>query len=158
MTESKQIWKGRVLPEWVDYNGHLNDASYALIFSYSLDALIDDIGLDEDGRKAYAYTIFTLEAHIKYVKEAHENEELHTCVTVLNRDAKRMHLWFEMKNKENDTVATSEQMVMGMDVSSGRPAPFPELVEAEVKQLPQLAEADWPAGANKPMGIRKKKE
>ncbi|MFD1066132.1 thioesterase family protein [Oceanobacillus locisalsi] len=146
-----------MLPEWVDYNGHLNDAYYALIFSHSLDALMDDIGLDEDGRKAQAYTIFTLEAHIKYLKEAHENEELYTNVTVLNRDAKRMHLWFEMKNKEDDTVATSEQMVMGMDESSGRPAPFPESVEIKVKQLPELAEENWPAGANKPMGIRKKK-
>lgn len=62
MTESKQIWKGRVLPEWVDYNGHLNDAYYALVFSRSLDALMDEIGLDEEGRKANAYTIFTLEA------------------------------------------------------------------------------------------------
>ncbi|WP_040980981.1 thioesterase family protein [Oceanobacillus jeddahense] len=157
MTGSKQIWKGHVLPEWVDYNGHMNDAYYALVFSYSLDALMDEIGLDEEGRTAYTYTIFTLEAHIKYVKEAHENEELHTNVTVLDRDEKRMHLWFEMKNQEDATVATSEQMVMGIDESSGRPAPFPEAVETEVKQLPKLAKESWPAGANKPMGIRKKK-
>lgn len=157
MTESKQIWTGHVLPDWVDYNGHLNDAYYALIFSYSLDALMDEIGLDQEGRKANAYTIFTLEAHVKYLKEAHENEELHTNVTVLNKDEKRMHLWFEMKNEENDILATSEQIVMGMDQSSGRPSPFPKAVEAKMKQLPETAKDNWPSGANKPMGIRKKK-
>lgn len=157
MIESKQIWKGNVLREWVDYNGHLNDAYYALIFSYSLDAFMDTIGLDEEGRKANAYTIFTLEAHIKYLKEAHENEELHTKVTVLNRDEKRMHLWFEMKNKENDTVATSEQMVMGIDQSSGRPAPFPESIDVRINQIPRLVKENWPAGANTLMGIREKK-
>ncbi|MFD1413623.1 thioesterase family protein [Oceanobacillus jeddahense] len=157
MTESKHIWSGYVLPEWVDYNGHMNDAYYALNFSYSLDALMDKIGLDEAGRKENAYTIFTLEAHIKYVKEAHENEKLHTIVTVLDRDEKRMHLWFELKNQEDVTVATSEQMVMGIDETSGRPAPFPKAVEIEVKKLPELAKESWPAGANKPMGIRKKK-
>ncbi|MEF3327840.1 thioesterase family protein [Oceanobacillus oncorhynchi] len=157
MTESKKVWKGNVLRAWVDYNGHLNDAYYALIFSYSLDAFMDVIGLDEEGRKASAYTIFTLEAHIKYVKEAHENEELLTKVTVLNRDAKRVHLWFEMKNKENDTVATSEQMVMGIDQSSGRPAPFPESVDVRINQFPRLAKENWPAGANTLMGIREKK-
>ncbi|GEN87529.1 thioesterase family protein [Oceanobacillus sojae] len=157
MIESKQIWNGRVLPEWVDYNGHLNDAYYALIFSRSLDALMDEIGLDEEGRKANAYTIFTLEAHIKYLKEAHENEELHTNVTVLNKDEKRMHLWFEMKNEENTTVATSEQMVMGMDQISGRPAPFPDTVDVRINQFPRLPKENWPTGANTLMGIREKK-
>ncbi|WP_227995161.1 thioesterase family protein [Oceanobacillus sp. CFH 90083] len=157
MTESKRIWMGHVLPEWVDYNGHLNDAYYALIFSYSLDALMDEIGLDEEGRKANTYTIFTLEAHIKYLKEAHENEVLYTNVIVLNKDEKRMHLWFEMKNKENDTLATSEQMVMGMDQRTGRPAPFPETVREFINQLPRSAKENWPAGANVPMGIREKK-
>ena len=30
-----------VLEEWVDYNGHLRDAFYLLIFSYATDALMD---------------------------------------------------------------------------------------------------------------------
>lgn len=158
MTKSKQIWKGNVLPAWVDYNGHMNDASYAAAFSNSLDALMDEIGLNEDGRREMSYTIFTLEAHIKYLQEAHENEELHINVAVLNRDEKRMHLWFEMKNREKATLATSEQMVMGINQSSGRPAPFPKMVKAKVDQLPMLAKENWPAGANTPMAILKKKE
>jgi acyl-CoA thioesterase FadM len=31
----------QVQPDWVDYNGHLRDAFYLLIFSYATDALMD---------------------------------------------------------------------------------------------------------------------
>ncbi|MBM7632257.1 thioesterase family protein [Geomicrobium sediminis] len=156
MSESKTVWNGSVLTEWVDYNGHMTDAAYATVFSHSLDALMETIGLDAAGRKKQTYTIFTLEAHIKYLQEAHDQDPLETAVTILDRDAKRMHLWFEMKNANSDVIATSEQMVMGMDESTGRPGPFPEEVKAAIEQLPALDQADWPKGANVPMGIRRK--
>lgn len=38
-------YRTRVLPDWVDYNGHLRDAYYLLIFSYATDALMERIGL-----------------------------------------------------------------------------------------------------------------
>ena len=37
----------QVLPDWVDYNGHLRDAFYLLIFSYATDALMEQIGTAE---------------------------------------------------------------------------------------------------------------
>ena len=33
-----------VQEDWVDYNGHLRDAYYLLIFSYATDALMERIG------------------------------------------------------------------------------------------------------------------
>ena len=151
------VWTGKVQKDWVDYNGHMNDAAYAKVFSLSLDALMEHIGLDEAGRKELAYTIFTLEAHLKYVSEVHESQTLHVAIKLLDADAKRMHLWFEMEDGEGNTVATSEQMVMGMDQSIGRPAPFPTKVEAEIAKLPLLKKDEWPESANQPMGIRRKK-
>ena len=41
------IYKTHVAPEWVDYNGHMNDAEYARVFSLACEALIDTIGLDD---------------------------------------------------------------------------------------------------------------
>jgi acyl-CoA thioester hydrolase len=40
------IYRTAVLPEWIDYNGHLRDAYYALALSLATDALMDRIGLD----------------------------------------------------------------------------------------------------------------
>ena len=33
-------WRGSVLQEWVDYNGHLRDAFYMLLFSFGSDRLM----------------------------------------------------------------------------------------------------------------------
>ena len=39
----------QVQPAWVDYNGHLRDAFYLLIFSYATDALMDGVSGCRDG-------------------------------------------------------------------------------------------------------------
>jgi acyl-CoA thioesterase FadM len=44
----------QVHPDWVDYNGHLRDAFYLLIFSYATDALMDTLGLDSETAKPAA--------------------------------------------------------------------------------------------------------
>lgn len=49
-TMTSTIYRDTVKPEWVDYNGHLRDAFYMLIYSLSTDALMDRIELDEAGR------------------------------------------------------------------------------------------------------------
>ncbi|QDI92576.1 thioesterase [Salicibibacter halophilus] len=151
------IWEGEVPAEWVDYNGHMNDAAYATVFSTSLNALMTRIGLNETGRTKHDYTIFTLEAHLKYLAEAHKGQVLRVQVTLLDVDAKRMHVWFTMKNEQDEAVATSEQMVMGMDQTTGKPAPFPDQVYETILELPRLEKNQWPEAANKPMGIRRKK-
>lgn len=38
-------YRTTVQEDWVDYNGHLRDAFYLLIFSYATDALMERIGL-----------------------------------------------------------------------------------------------------------------
>ncbi|MBB3143246.1 thioesterase family protein [Halomonas organivorans] len=143
----------RVAPEWVDYNGHMNDAEYARVFSLGVEALMDAIGLDEAGRRGHGYTIFTLETHLCYRREAHEGQPLAVEVIVLDRDAKRLHAFFEMFDTEGTLLATSEQMLMGIDSEAGRPAPFPAPVEAAIGELPSAAADAWPELAGRRIGL-----
>lgn len=145
----------RVRPEWVDYNGHMNDAEYARVFSLAVEALMDRIGLDEAGRARHGYTLYTLETHLCYRREAHEGQPLSVEVTVLARDAKRLHVFFELLDVEGNLLATSEQMLMGIDSKAGRPAPFPAPVEAAIGTLPHAARDAWPALAGRTIGIRR---
>ena len=50
-----QILDTRVAPAWVDYNGHMNDAEYARVFSLAVEALMDHIGLDAAGRDRHRH-------------------------------------------------------------------------------------------------------
>ncbi len=144
-----------VAPEWVDYNGHMNDAEYARVFSLAVEALMDHVGLDAAGRQRHGYTIYTLETHLCYRREAHEGQPLRVALRLLDRDAKRLHAFFELLDEAGNLLATSEQMLMGIDSEAGHPAPFPAPVEAAIGALPHVARDAWPALAGRTIGIRR---
>ncbi len=111
------IYRDTVKPEWVDYNSHLRDAFYMLIYSLATDAFIDAIGLDDAGRRAQHRTLYTLEAHMSYLREIKEGAAVHVEV----RDRKRIHLYLEMFEGEGaDAVSACEQMLMQIN-TSGEP-------------------------------------
>ncbi|WP_328731036.1 thioesterase family protein [Vreelandella azerica] len=87
------IFNTQVAAEWVDYNGHMNDAEYARVFSLAVEALMDHIGLDESGRADYGYTIYTLETHLCYQRETHQGEPLVVSLALLDSDTKRLHVF-----------------------------------------------------------------
>lgn len=150
-----RILDTQVAPEWVDYNGHMNDAEYARVFSLALEVLMDRIDLGEAGRAEHAYTIYTLETHLCYRREAHECQALGIDVILLDRDAKRLHVFMEMQDKDGQCLATSEQMLMGMDSDSRRPASFPAAVMKHIERLPHAQAGHWPTLAGHKIGIRR---
>lgn len=149
------ILETRVAPAWVDYNGHMNDAEYARVFSLAVEALMDKIGLDAEGRSRHGYTIYTLETHLCYRREAHQDQPLAVAVTLLDRDAKRLHAFFELFDEERNLLATSEQMLMGMNRQSGRPDAFPAPVAEALADLPHAEAGAWPELAGRTIGIRR---
>lgn len=149
-------YQNNVQKEWVDYNGHMNDAAYAIVFSHAVDQFIDSIGLAAEERENYQYTIFTLETHLCYLKEAHEKEDIHVSLQLIDDDAKRLHVFFTMTNADGDQLATSEQMLMGIDTKEGRPSPFPEAVANNILKLRQEHEhLDTPKQAGRQIGIKR---
>ena len=58
-----------VLPEWTDYNGHMNVAYYVLAFDHGTDVLLEELGLGEAYRAATGCSFFVLEQHVVYVAE-----------------------------------------------------------------------------------------
>ena len=63
------IYQTTIGAEWVDFNGHLRDGYYMVLFSSAVDALMDLAGLNDAGRKATGHSWFTLEAHVNYLHE-----------------------------------------------------------------------------------------
>ncbi|QBP40257.1 thioesterase family protein [Paenisporosarcina antarctica] len=156
MPNQSLTYENRVISEYVDYNGHMNDAAYAKIFSLAADNFIDFIGLDAESRATQNYTIFTLESHICYLQEARENEKLLTNVQLLDSDVKRLHLFFTMSKASGEVIATSEQMLMGINTKQGKPAPFPESVKASIEELRAThKELATPKQAGRKIGINR---
>lgn len=120
-------YRTRVLPEWVDYNGHLRDAYFLLIFSYATDALMERIGLDADARGQSGHSLFTLEAHINYLHEVKLDTEVWVQTQVIGFDRKRLHLYHSLHREGFDeALAASEQMLLHVDLAGPKSAPFGE--------------------------------
>jgi acyl-CoA thioester hydrolase len=125
-----------ISPDWVDYNGHLRDAFYLLIFSHATDALMDVLGLDEAGRARTGHTLYTLECHLNFLAEVKEGERVEVRTQLLAHDAKRLHIHHGLyRSGEDASLAQSEQMLMNIDGAAGRGAPFDEQVALRVVQL-----------------------
>jgi acyl-CoA thioester hydrolase len=138
------IYRDTVKPEWVDYNGHLRDAFYMLIYSLATDAFMDRIGLDEAGRSARHRTLYTLEAHVSYLREIKEGAAVRVDAWTLGVDRKRIHLYLEMFEGDGDEpVSACEQMLMHID-TSGAPkgASFDDDVAAKIAAHPAMNKAD----------------
>lgn len=118
-------YQTRILPEWVDYNGHLRDAYYLLIFSYATDALMDHLGMDSQNREASGHSLFTLELHLNYLHEVKLDTEVEVRTQIIGYDSKRLHLYHSLhKVGDEQALAGNEQMLLHVDLAGPRSAPF----------------------------------
>ncbi len=148
MTALLRTWSGHVKPEWVDYNHHLNDAYYMVIFGSATDGLMDLIGLDDSNRRSSGNTIFTLEIHLNYLKELKLGTAIEVRTQLLESDAKRLHIFHTLHQPGDDTVhATNEQMLLHVALAGPKACPFAPDVAAKVQAI-QRAHQDLPWHAN----------
>jgi len=125
-----------VQEDWVDYNGHLRDAFYLLIFSYATDALMERIGLDADSRGQSGHSLFTLEAHINYLHEVKLGTEVWVQTQIIGVDRKRLHVYHSLHRAGFDEVlAASEQMLLHVDLAGPTSAPFEARSMAAIQRL-----------------------
>ena len=129
-----------VVSDWVDYNGHMNDAAYAIVFSRSVDALMDRVGLDAAVRKRTGQSLFTLQMMLHYFKEAKEGDVLAVSCHLLEHDDKRMRVWLVMTGAGGERVAASEQLLLSVAQTEGGPRAAPWSFETKAA-LEALAKA-----------------
>jgi acyl-CoA thioester hydrolase len=153
-TVARVVYRDIVRAEWVDYNGHLRDAFYMLIYSFATDALLDAIGLDAARRDARGRSMYTLEAHLNYLHEIKEGAQVRVDVRLLEHDAKRVRVYLEMYGDEgDDPVSASEQLLLHVDRSGPRAVAFDADVLARVAAL-RAADAGFePRYPARPIGL-----
>lgn len=125
----------RVAPEWVDYNGHMSESCYLLVFGDQSDAFFRLIGIDEAYRAA-GHSLYTVQTMIFNLAEAHLDDPLDLSLLVLDADDKRIHLFHAMHHGETgDLLATGEQMLVHVDMTAGRSAPMPPELARKVAAI-----------------------
>lgn len=100
-------YKTTVSTEWIDYNGHMQDAYYGLVFSKAIDALQDEVGFDQAYRQRTGCTIYLVEEHKFFLSEVKEGAQLDIEMHVLDMSEKLFHIYAIMRSNGR-RVAISE--------------------------------------------------
>jgi carnitine 3-dehydrogenase len=129
-----QLHQATVGEALVDYNGHLTESAYLLIFGDSSDAFFRFFGVDESYR-ASGKSLYTAETHLHNLREVRLGEQLHLTLRVLGLDTKRLHIVHEMYDHAGCLVATAEQMLLHVDTQAGRVSPFPDEIARRLQQI-----------------------
>jgi len=149
----------QIQPDWVDYNGHLRDAFYLLIFSYATDALMDTLGLDSENREASGHSLFTLELHLNYLHEVTLGAEVEVHTQLIAHDAKRLHLYHSLHRVgDGQELAGNEQMLLHVDLAGPHSAPFAQATLEKIAALcTEQADLPRPALLGRVIGLPPRK-
>lgn len=125
----------QVKPEWADYNGHMSESVYLLVFGDSSDAFFRFFGVDEAYR-ARGFSLYTVDTRIRYLAEVGEGDPLRLTLELLDVDAKRLHLFHRMMHRDTGTeVAVAEQVLLHVDTRTQRSAPFPPEIASRLAAI-----------------------
>ncbi len=151
----------RVRRDWIDYNGHMHEAYYGLVFANATDALYDHVGLGRQYREKHQASIYTVESHITFLREVGVRVALRVTTQFLDMDDKRMHIFHAMFSGEtNAMIATSEVMVLHVSMSGGaHAAPFPDGVIARMTEVVEAHQRiPMPEQAGRAISMKKKQK
>jgi acyl-CoA thioester hydrolase len=117
----------RVEPQWIDYNGHLNMAYYHVLFDRCVDEAYTLVGIGQDYVHNRGRSLFTAEAHVRYLRELTLDDPVRATFQLLDFDRKRIHFFQQLfHGTEGWVSATCENMSLHVDLDSRKTAPFPD--------------------------------
>lgn len=144
-------------PAWLDYNGHLNMAFYNVLFDQAVDHVFELIGCGPGYLAARNLSFFTAEAHVCYVRELKPDAVVAASAQVLDHDTKRLHLYQEIRHRDGWLSATSETLLLHVDMSVPRAVPMPADIRAKIDELAAAhASLPRPERAGRAIAIQRK--
>jgi carnitine 3-dehydrogenase / betainyl-CoA thioesterase len=149
-------YRTEVREEWIDYNGHLNDAGYAVVLSEANEVLLAYLGLSEDYRAGTGQAMYTVESHIRYLAEARRGDVIHAASLLVSADAKRLRLHTVLCRDDGTSIATGEYLYLHVGKAGGVTAMPPDRWAAVSALLSAHASLDRPGHIGRGIGARQK--
>ncbi|MEE9282369.1 MAG: thioesterase family protein [Myxococcota bacterium] len=152
-------YRARVLPEWIDENGHLNMGYYVVVFDKATDEWLDYIGLTQAFKDAHDVTTFSVESHVTYQRELRGGDPLRFTTQLLGFDAKRMHYAHEMYHADEGFLAsTNELMSFHVSNETRRSAPMAPEIQARLAEIQKAHEKlPIPSYVGRVIGLKAKR-
>lgn len=141
--------------EWVDYNGHMTEYRYLQVLGETTDALLRLIGADLD-YVAAGHSYYTVETHIRHLREAKVGDCIQASCQLLASDEKRLHVFHTVINSATGkALATGEHLLLHVDMAAGKACSAnPQIIE-KVRELAAAHHAlPRPVGAGRHVAQR----
>ncbi len=131
-----------VLDIWLDAYGHLNEAYYLVPFSNASWALQEHFGIGVEYFDRTGAALYTVESHVRYLKEVRAPALMEIDSLVLGFDAKRLHLAHVMK-VDGTERATFECVGLHFDTRANKTAALADDVQAALREAKLPTLPDW---------------
>lgn len=151
------VHEGQVRAEWIDYNGHMNDACYVRVFSESIDRWLDCIGMDDAFRSRERVSVYTLQTVVHYLKEIGPGAPYVVTARVLEHDSKKCRVFLTMRHPiDAGHFATMEALLLHVDMTLRRSTAFRAQTLARLDALlAAQRESPWPVQAGRGISLVK---
>lgn len=154
-SDDPEVYRGRVGPEWIDINGHMNVAWYVLAFDYGVDGLWNRLDLTDARREQTGSSTFAVESHVCYVRELFEGQPFVVTSRLLAWDAKRLHQLQRLFHAEEGWLAaTCEWLHLHINLRTRRVTPWPDAVLGHFARQCDGIESGWPEEVGRNIAIR----
>jgi len=143
--------------EWIDYNGHMNMAYYNVLLDRCTDEAFELIGIGHNYAKERRLTTYTAEVHICYLRELHLGDCVQATLQILDHDDKRIRYFQELRHVDGWLAATSEDLVLHVDMAGPKVAPLPPDMKERVEAMAKAhAALPVPERAGRSIAIKRK--
>jgi acyl-CoA thioester hydrolase len=132
-----ELAQGRVGPEHIDYNGHMNVVHYRAAFDAATDGLFAHLGLGpEEYNARTGATLMVVEEHTRYHAELSEGERYRILARLVGHSAKKLHYLLAMEHLDRGILAaTHEELALHVDLTARRSSPLPPSALAAIEAL-----------------------
>lgn len=135
----------RTVPiDWTDYNGHMNESRYGQVFSDAADEIMQLIGADQDYVDA-GYSYFTVDIQISFLRETTAGQSFSVVSQILQGQGKKLRLAHQMKDTAGELIATAEQLLLHVSLTTRRACKPSDAVRDRLQAL-ALRHAAIPGG------------
>jgi acyl-CoA thioesterase FadM len=141
-----------VRADWLDYNGHMHDASYATALSEANEDLFAALGLSADYRAATGASFYTVEWHIRFLASCSLGQSLRAASIVVAADTKRVRVYTELLRDDGRTAATGEALYLHVDTGHDAVTPMPADRQRRVQDM-LVAHAGLPRPPHLGLGV-----
>ena len=127
---------------WLDAYGHLNEAYYLVPFSNATWALQEHFGIGVEYFERTGAALYTVESHVRYLKEVRAPAMMEIESMILGSDSKRLRIAHVMK-VDGTERATFECLGLHFDTRAAKTAAMSDDVQSALQAATLSSLPNW---------------